>query len=212
MWGVFDAMTKTPRLSKSRFQTGLQCPKALWLQCYRPELAGAVSEMQQAIFDNGHRVGELARERFPGGVLVAEDFRQSAAALATTRRHLAGPWPCLFEAAFSHDDLFVRPDVLVHSDDGSCHLIEVKSSTGVKPEHVTDAAVQRWVLEGAGLAVTACRCCISTRPTATPGDPTTWRRCSHSTTSLRRSTSTCRSCPSRSRGCGRHFGRSAPSC
>ena len=146
-------MPKIPRLSKSRFQTGLQCSKALWLQCYRPDLAGAVSEAQQAIFDNGHRVGELARERFPGGVLVAEDFRQSAAALATTRRLLAGPWRCVFEAAFSHDDLFVRPDVLMRLDDGTCHLIEVKSSTGVKPEHVTDAAVQRWVLEGTGLTV-----------------------------------------------------------
>ena len=146
-------MVTIPRLSKSRFQTGLQCPKALWLQCYRPELAGAVSEAQQAIFDNGHRVGELARERFPGGVLVTEDFRQSSAALVTTRRLLAGPWRCLFEAAFSSADLFVRPDVLVRLDDGTCHLIEVKSSTGVKPEHVTDAAVQRWVLEGAGLAV-----------------------------------------------------------
>ena len=146
-------MGRSPRLSKSRFQLGLQCPKALWLRCYRPELAGAVSEVQQAIFDQGHRVGAVARECFPDGVLVREDYRQSAAAIATTRRHLAGDWRCLFEAAFTYDDLFVRPDVLVRLDDGSCHLIEVKSSTGMKPEHVTDAAVQRWVLEGAGLAV-----------------------------------------------------------
>ncbi len=146
-------MGRSPRLSKSRFQLGLQCPKALWLRCYRPELAGAVSEVQQAIFDQGHRVGAVARECFPDGVLVREDYRQSAAAIATTRRHLAGDWSCLFEAAFTYDDLFVRPDVLVRLDDGSCHLIEVKSSTGMKPEHVTDAAVQRWVLEGAGLAV-----------------------------------------------------------
>jgi hypothetical protein len=32
-------------------------------------------------------------------------------------------------------------------------LIEVKSSAHAKPEHVTDASVQTYVVEGAGLSV-----------------------------------------------------------
>ncbi|NLT34739.1 MAG: hypothetical protein GXX83_02420 [Gaiellales bacterium] len=53
--------SQLPRLSKTRFQAGPQCPKQLWLRCYRPELADPISEAQQAVFDQGHRVGDLAR-------------------------------------------------------------------------------------------------------------------------------------------------------
>ena len=81
-------MAQVPRLSKSKFQAGLQCNKRLWLECQRPDLADPVSEAKQAVFDIGHQVGELARMRFPGGVLVAEDYTQSDAALETTRRLL----------------------------------------------------------------------------------------------------------------------------
>jgi hypothetical protein len=147
-------MARPPRLSKSRYQSGLQCPKRLWLECYRRELADAIDEAKQAIFDQGHRVGELARERFAGGVLVAEDYTQSAAALRTTAELLASGAECLYEAAFTYDNVFVRPDILLRGADGRYDLIEVKSSAGVKPEHLTDAGVQTYVVEGAGLAVT----------------------------------------------------------
>ncbi len=140
-------------LSKSRFQLGLQCEKLLWLKCNRPELADPVTEVQQHVFDTGTRVGELARERFPGGVLIAEDHTQSARALETTTRLMADDPPrVLFEAAFVHAGVFVRPDVLVRVGD-AWELVEVKSGTRVKPENITDVAVQMWVLEGAGLRV-----------------------------------------------------------
>ena len=45
------------RLSKSRFQTGLQCPKALWLSTHARELADPTPETQQHIFDTGNAVG-----------------------------------------------------------------------------------------------------------------------------------------------------------
>ena len=146
-------MALQPRLSKSRYQSGLQCPKRLWLECYRRELADAIDEAKQAIFDQGHRVGELARDRFAGGALVAEEYTQSASALRTTAGLLASGAECLYEAAFSYDNVFVRPDILVRSADGRYDLIEVKSSTGVKPVYLTDAGVQTYVVEGAGLPV-----------------------------------------------------------
>ena len=141
------------RLSKSRFQTGLQCPKALWLSIHSPGLADPVPESRQHIFDTGTSIGELARERFANGVLIAEDYTQSAAALETTRRLLADPPPALFEAAIEYGGVFVRPDVLVRVGEGLWDLYEVKSSTRLKPENVTDVAVQTWVLEGAGLSI-----------------------------------------------------------
>ncbi len=141
------------RLSKSRFQTGLQCPKALWLTCHARELADPVGETQQHIFDTGTSVGELARERFSDGVLVAEDYTQSAEALETTRRLLEDPPGAIFEAAIQHGDVFVRPDVLARVGENLWDLYEVKSGTRLKPEHITDVAVQMWVLEGAGLPI-----------------------------------------------------------
>jgi hypothetical protein len=57
------------RLSKSRYQTGLACPKALWLGVHERHLADLITEGQQARFEAGNRVGVLARDRFPGGVL-----------------------------------------------------------------------------------------------------------------------------------------------
>ena len=59
-------------LSKSRFQTGLQCPKALWLSVHRRELATPTSETQQWVFDQGSDVGRLAQQLFPGGIEVTE--------------------------------------------------------------------------------------------------------------------------------------------
>jgi len=141
------------RLSKSRFQTGLQCRKALWLSTHARDLADPITETQQHIFDTGTTVGELARERFGDGVLVAEDYTQSAAALETTRMLLVNPPGAIFEAALEHGGVFVRPDVLVRVSEDLWDLYEVKSGTRVKAVNITDVAVQMWVLEGAGLRI-----------------------------------------------------------
>jgi hypothetical protein len=167
-------MAYVPGLSKSRFQAGLQCPKRLWLECYRRELMDPIDEAKRALFDTGHRVGELAQQRFPGGVLLTEDFRQSAAALETTARLLGDGATCLYEPAFRYEGVLTRVDVLrkgVAADQGAVgapltgapltgrppagdwQLIEVKSSTQVKPEYVTDAAIQTYVVRGAGTPV-----------------------------------------------------------
>ncbi len=143
----------TPRLSKSRFQAGLQCPKYLWLLCRARQLADPVSESQQAIFDQGHAVGQLARGLFPGGILLEEDFTQADQALRTTAQLVADGATCLYESAFRYDDVLVRPDVLFKEDGQGWTLVEVKSSTEVKPEHVTDLGIQGYVLRGAGMPV-----------------------------------------------------------
>ena len=57
------------RLSKSRYLAGLQCPKRLYLEIHARELMGEIDAGTQAILDAGTRVGKLARERVPGGVL-----------------------------------------------------------------------------------------------------------------------------------------------
>ncbi|MBK7592258.1 MAG: DUF2779 domain-containing protein [Betaproteobacteria bacterium] len=141
------------RLSKSRLVAWLQCPKRLWLQQHRPELA-APSEAAANRMAQGHKVGAAAQTLFPGGHLVGHVDNLSAA-LRETEALLAQPGDVtLFEAALKASDILVRADVLVR-ESGACRLIEVKSSTKVKDYQVTDAGIQTWVARAAGLDVIA---------------------------------------------------------
>lgn len=163
--------TWAPRLSKSRFQAGLQCPKYLWLLCHAPELADPVTESQQAVFDQGHAVGALARRLFPGGVLVEEDHTQTAQALETTRSLLGEGASCVYEGAFRHDGVLIRADALFREDGCNWTLVEVKSSTEVKPEYITDLGIQTYVLRGAGIPVASSRVLHLDNSYVYPGGP-----------------------------------------
>lgn len=143
-----------PRLSKSRYLSGCQCPLKLWYDCYERNLATPPDASQQAIFDTGTAVGELAQERYKDGTLVAHGHFHSREALAQTAELLEDPSvPSIFEAAFQYRDVLVRVDVLERTPDG-WNLVEVKSGTKFKEGvHDIDVAIQLWVLRGAGLVV-----------------------------------------------------------
>jgi hypothetical protein len=138
-------------LSKSRFQKGLQCEKALWLSINRPDLKPPVPESQQWIFDQGSEVGRLAQGLFPGGLEVTEDHFHSAEALVTTRRLVAEGAAVLYEPAFEFDGAFARVDILVNVGAAGWDLYEVKSTASLKVQHISDAAVQAYAVEGSGL-------------------------------------------------------------
>ncbi len=143
---------RSQQLSKSRYMAGRQCLKRLYLETYRRELADEVDQAQQARFDAGTEVGELARQRFPGGRLVAEEYYEHEQAVRTTERLLRSvPVPPLYEAAFNFEGVRTRVDVLHKSDGPGFDMVEVKSSTSVKPENVADVAIQMHVLEGSGV-------------------------------------------------------------
>lgn len=148
-------MIRTPWLSKSRIQSGRQCHKRLWLELHLPK-ASQWSTSAQARLDEGTRFGDLARELLGGGVLVSADHFHAAEALAETAALLARPRvevPMLFEPAFAYQGVRVRVDGF-QRDEGEDTLIEVKSTTSVKAEHVWDCAIQTWVARGAGRNVT----------------------------------------------------------
>ena len=134
--------------------SGSQCHLRLWYETHARELASEPDDNLQAIFATGHEVGELACKRHPGGHLIAHDHLHTDEALDETRRVLAaGTAPALFEPAFRHQGVLVRVDILERLPEGGWGLIEVKSATRLKDAFVLDAAVQLWVLRGAGLDV-----------------------------------------------------------
>ena len=120
---------RSPQLSKSRYMAGRQCLKRLYLETYRRELADPVDPAQQARFDAGTAVGELVRQRFPGGKLVAEEYYQHERAVRTTRRLLRSvPVPPIYEAAFSFEGIRTRVDVLYKNEGPGFDMVEVKSA------------------------------------------------------------------------------------
>lgn len=141
-------------LSKSRIQSGRQCHKRLWLELHRPEVVDW-GDAAQARLDEGTAFGELAQDLLGGGLLIEADHRHLREALAETAAALVRPRkdvPRLFEAAFEHQGVRVRVDALERGLRNDT-LIEVKSTTQVKDEHVWDCAIQTWVVRGAGRPV-----------------------------------------------------------
>jgi len=143
------------KISKSKFCAGVQCFKRLYWQVHEPELAAEPSGATEAIMEQGHDVGMLARTLFPGGVEVCE--RSLDQAIRTTRGLVANPEiPAIFEGAFEHGGVLVKVDILHRRRDGRWRLIEVKSSASPKEEHLDDVAIQHRVLSRCGLDVGSC--------------------------------------------------------
>ena len=143
-----------PQLSTSRFVAGLQCMKRLYLECYQRDVADPIDPSQKALFDNGTAVGELARLRFSHGRLIEEQYFEHSRAVESALDLLSDTSvPALYEAAFTFDKIRIRVDILWRNGQAGFDLFEVKSSTGVKVERISDVAIQLHVLEGAGIRV-----------------------------------------------------------
>jgi predicted RecB family nuclease len=152
--GPMMKMKKIPMLSKSRFLAGLQCRLRLWYQCYNRELASEVSPAQQAVFDMGHEVGQLATRLYPDGILIEDDHLHHEDAVQSTSMAMDNPKvKAVYEAGFIYDGVRIRVDILERLTEGKWNLIEVKSATSAKDIYLPDVAVQCRVLKGAGLEV-----------------------------------------------------------
>lgn len=137
-----------PWLTKSRFLSGLQCRKRLWFEIHEP-LAEVLPD--SAAFINGRAVDRAVQTLQPG-VLVRRDRGMPAAIAETTRLMRSNAPPVLYQPAFRSGDWAVIADVL-RNRNGHFTIVEVKSSTAVKPEHLPDLAFQTLVLRHARIPV-----------------------------------------------------------
>ena len=113
-------------LSKSKYLVGLQCPRLLWYQYNRKAELPPTTPFQEALFAEGRKVGALAQQLFPGGILIERDFnpfQQDAKSYAA----LAARQP-LFEAGFVFQNAYALADILLPAGADEWDLIEVKSS------------------------------------------------------------------------------------
>jgi len=139
-------------LSKSQYIRGRQCLKSLWLHRNQPEHRDEIGEVQQAIFSAGTDVGVLAQQYFPGGVFIPYEGISLSDQLKMTQEAINSGADVICEAAFCHDEVFFKADILRKVSEG-WELYEVKASTAAKDVHLEDIALQCYVLSGAGIPI-----------------------------------------------------------
>ncbi len=140
-------------LSKSSFIKGLQCEKYLYLYKHHYDWQDPISTTQQAIFDKGHKVGELARDLFPNGVLGNPySPREYNKAVELTKELIANGEKVIYEAAFMYNQVLIIADIMVKHG-SKWKVYEVKSSTSISETYLNDISVQYYVISNSGLHI-----------------------------------------------------------
>ena len=139
------------KLSKSLYTKGIQCPKALWLKKYKPEVLTPPDSAALARFETGNEVGELACRLFGGGKEVPYDTNFGNM-IYTTKKWLENGVRDIYEATFNYQGILVLVDIL-HVDFDGVSIYEVKSSTSVKDIYLHDVSIQYYVLKNLGFNI-----------------------------------------------------------
>ena len=135
-------------LTKSKIASGLQCRKKLWFDVNQP------IKKDVHIFYIGNRFGDFARKYYGAGVNLTGNLNAESA-IRETEIALKDPRvKVIYEAAFLTEDTLIRADVLLRGDD-AWKLIEIKSSTRLKSEHIKDAAIQAYVIQSQGIKLSS---------------------------------------------------------
>ncbi len=151
------AVQKNIGISKSKYTLYRQCPKALWLKTYKPELA-IISEALQQRFESGSAVGDFAKGLFGDHTEVTAvdangrlDIRRM---IEDTRKCIENEVEVICEASFKFDGGYCAVDIL-RKQNGGYAIYEVKSSTSADKEvYAQDVAYQKYILSGCGVNVT----------------------------------------------------------
>jgi hypothetical protein len=126
-------MDKPRYLTKSKFKEALDCPVKLYYTG-KKQYANQQNndDFLQSLAEGGFQVEELARLHYPNGKLI-EDVKRGTDdyynhCLSKTAEALKNDSVVIYEAAFVHDNLFIRADILV-KEGNDVKLIEVKAKS-----------------------------------------------------------------------------------
>ena len=108
--------------------------------------------------DAGTNAEVVYRETLPGAILVEEGkgwgYRKWKQAIAATNRLIGVPGTILLQPAQVNDKgVFALNDRLDIGNDGQISIVEFKGSTRVRPDHILDVAIQKYVLDTLGYDV-----------------------------------------------------------
>ena len=136
-------------LSKSKYCQCVQCEKMFWMRTYKKYCAAPKDKT--AIFENGRKVGELAKGLLGDYEDVPFDITLTPM-IERTNELLENKPNIITEASFSYDNNFCSVDIL-KNDEECAEIYEVKSSTSVHDIYLDDASYQYYVLSNLGLNV-----------------------------------------------------------
>lgn len=142
------------QLSKSDYLNYIKHPAWLWMKKHAKTLLPPIDAATQAIFDTGHEFEQYAEALFPGGVTLGfSDYDEYLSLPERTTQALDEGIHTIFQGRFEYEQLTFICDVIQVVGYKEVDLIEIKSSTSAKPEHVVDLAFQMVVLEKCGYSV-----------------------------------------------------------
>jgi len=140
-------------LTKSEYMMFLKHPAWLWLKKYQKNRLPVVDENTQAQFDAGHDFETYAEQLFPSAVKLGFNNYDEYINLPQRTEVTLAEAETILQGRFEVNNLTCIVDVLTKINDNSHKLVEIKSSTKVKPEHEYDLAFQVYVLEQYGLKI-----------------------------------------------------------
>ncbi len=143
-------------ISKSTFLEFQMCPKDTWLKLHKPGLVAdfTPSEFEFHLMEQGNEVEAVARQLFPGAVMVSGNRDE---ACSETARMMAAGTPAIFQATFISDGFLIKCDVITPGAiPGTWDVYEIKGTNSKKEgsedrDHISDLAFQANVLEAAGI-------------------------------------------------------------
>ena len=142
-------------LSKTDYILFRDCAKNAWVKNHLPKVyfASELSEFEKHIIETGNEVELVARELFPGGVLI-EGRGEEAQKL--TAELIASQTPVLFQPVFAQDNFLAAVDILrFDAATQGWEIFEVKASNEIDAKvHLCDLAFQVVLLRKCGLNIT----------------------------------------------------------
>ncbi|NCC71053.1 hypothetical protein EOM09_05720, partial [bacterium] len=144
-------MTLERPLTKTLFVAGTRCPKLMYYLYHFPKEIPKDSLGAEFRKKHGNIVGETIKGLFPETLDISKESDQTKLLLTEENKD-----KIIFEASVKHNNLFARADVLFPNKDGTFDIIEVKSDTKVKDEHIPDVSFQKYVFQKAGYNINKC--------------------------------------------------------
>jgi len=137
-----------PSLTKNIFLNTIACHTFGW-RLKNGKIAEDRSLETLYWMDQGKRIGKIARELYPDGVLVNAPDNETAAAL--TRELTADAnVQTIFEGTFITGNYVAKADILIRKGT-SWDVVEVKSGLNVKEEHIADMAYTTLIAQQSGI-------------------------------------------------------------
>ena len=138
-------------LSKSKYCSGLQCKKILWLEENKPE---EKEESNESILEQGTKVHDYAKKLF-GNCTNIEYNSDLKVMISDTQRALKENINVITEASFAYNDNFASIDILKCLKNGY-EIYEVKSSSEIKDIFIDDISYQYYILNNLNMNVVKC--------------------------------------------------------